>query len=93
MFNDLYDSISLWFSWRWPRVDGVITAVHNDSQSKNAGPMVVYEFSVGDDGPYAGESAWFGNMVYMNELVGRKITVRYREDDPSVNRLDDLTAL
>ncbi len=93
MFSDLYDSISLWFSWRWPRAEGVITAVHTDRESDAAGPVVVYEFSVGDDGPYTGESAWFGDTVYINELVGRKTTVRYRKDDPSVNRLDDLTAV
>ncbi len=76
-----------------PRAEGVVTAVHADSESKTAGLVIVYEFLVGDDGPYTGESAWFGDTVYINELVGRKTKIRYRKDDPSVNRLDDPTEL
>ncbi len=93
MFNDLYDSISMWFSWRWPKAEAVIIAVHENIEDKYGGPVVVYEFSLTDDGPYTGESPWFGNTVYINELVGRTITVRYRKDDPAVNRLDDSTEL
>ena len=93
MFRDLYDSISVWFSWRWPRADAVITAAHPDTETSGGGPIVVYEFSIGDDGPYLGESRWYGNTLYVNELIGRKVTVRYRKDDPEVNRLDDSTEL
>ena len=88
MWRDLYDNISLLFSWRWPKVEGVVTAIHGDIEGGGAAPIVVYEFSLSDDGPFTGESPWFGNALYVNELVGRRVTVRYRKDDPAVNRLD-----
>ena len=89
MFRDLYDYISLAFSWRWPMAEGLVTAVHLGAGGEGPQPIVVYEFSLGNDGPYTGESAWFGDAVYLNSLVGKMVMVRYRKDDPSVNRLDD----
>jgi len=61
MFNDLYDVISLAWSWRWPVANGVITAVdverfRSSNGRYSARLAVAYEFSVGDDGPYTGES-------------------------------------
>ena len=87
MFGDLYDSISLLFSWRWPKAEAVINGV-NMRVGDRGQAMVVYEFSVGNDGPNTGEAPWFGDTVFMNQLVGKKITVRYRKDNPSVNRID-----
>jgi hypothetical protein len=91
MFDELYDYISLWFSWRWPKADGVITAAYLnlDTGREGAQATVAYEFSVGGDGPYTGESPWFGDTVYLNSLIGQAVTVRYRKGDPSVNKLDD----
>lgn len=101
MFSDLYDSISLLFSWRWPKAEGVITAVdlrssrHSQRGTSDLRLVVLYEFSVGGDGPYTGEticSRWFGETDVMNIgdklAIGRRVTVRYRPGDPSVNKLD-----
>jgi hypothetical protein len=86
MLGDLYNTVSLFFSQRWPRAEGVITAVDRGGDGR---VMVAYEFSVDGDGPYTGESAWFGSTVFVDTLVGQTITVRYRKSDPSINRLDD----
>ncbi len=60
---DLYDYISFAFSWRWPKTDGTITAVDVRTEPVGRGGVrqrlvLRYSFSVGDDGPYTGESAW-----------------------------------
>jgi len=89
MFDELFDYISLWFSWRWPKADGVITAVYLNPVRDGPQARVAYEFSVGGDAPYTGESPWFGDTVFLNGLVGQAVTVRYRKSDPSVNKLDD----
>ncbi len=97
MFNDLYEYISLMFSWRWPKADGVITGV--EIESIDGGDKlrlaVVYKFSLGDDGPYTGESFWASlvgsaGLVNINDKlrVGDPVTVRYRLNDPNVNKLD-----
>ena len=101
MFSDLYDSISLLFSWRWPKAEGVITAVdlrnsrYTQRETSDLRLVVVYEFSLGDDGPYTGETTWpqwFSGTDVMEInyklAIGRKVTVRYRPGDPSVNKLD-----
>jgi len=101
MFADLYDAVSLIFSSRWPRVDGVITAVDVEriSHGKNADSWrlaVAYQFCIGDDGPYTGESFWnphYGSkrtvIAAIRKMRTRQpVTIRYRKDDPSVNRLD-----
>jgi hypothetical protein len=57
--------------------------------------VVVYEFSLNNDGPYTGSSSspgWFDppEMTSISEKLraGQPVAVRYRPDDPSVNTLD-----
>ena len=101
MFEDLYDGVSVIFSWRWPTVSGVITAIDVERISRsNQGESwrlaVAYEFSLGDDGPYTGESFWNPHYFSRRRVrAGRRkfhrgevVTVRYRKEYPSVNRLD-----
>ena len=100
MFSELYDAVSYLWSWRWPEAMGEVTAVDVE-RIKSGGNIqlrlaVAYKFSINDDGPYTGESFW--NLAfYVNRRVlagkrkirhGQKVTIRYRQDDPSVNRLD-----
>jgi hypothetical protein len=94
MISDLYNSFSLLFFRRWPTAEGSITAV-DLGYGRGLDIVVVYEFSVGDDGPYTGESAspsWFDGidirLIYNKLAVGQIVTVRYRRDCPSVNKLD-----
>jgi len=93
MFGELYDSISLLFSWRWPKTDGVITGSYSVPSRDGPQVFVTYEFSLGDDGPYTGESAGFGDEVFLNSLVVQPIVVRYKKSDPSVNKADDTGSL
>ena len=98
MFDEIYDIVSLVWSWRWPVANGSITAidVERDRPRKKAKLATAYEFWVGEDGPYTGESFW--RPVFCEERKatdGRKllhlrqpVRVRYRPDDPSVNTLD-----
>jgi hypothetical protein len=58
MFNDLYNNVSLLLSWRWPKVEGVITAIDAQGIGEGLAILVRYQFSVGEDGPYTGESQW-----------------------------------
>src|SRR5712672_107593 len=101
MFNDLYDVISLLWSWRWPLANGEITAVDvervRDSRGRHEARLAVaYEFSVGDDGPYTGECFWTPAFFSLKRVasarrkirIRRRVSVRYRQDDPSVNTLD-----
>jgi len=101
MFEDLYDAISMLWSWTWPTADGVVTEVVVDRRTnRNGGDnrrlAVAFEFSIGDDGPYTGESFWAPIFLRNQRVVearpkirrGKKVSVRYRPDDPSVNRLD-----
>jgi hypothetical protein len=95
MFSDLYDYISSIFSWRWPKAEGTITAFSIRGGDHERRLVVSYEFCVGDDGPYTGNSSWlprFGDtdVTDMTEKlqVGKPIVVRYRHDNPSVNKLD-----
>ena len=94
MLADLYDNISLMFSRRWPTTEASITAV-DLSYGRGIRVVVVYEFSLDDDGPYTGQSPspwWFGgtDVTYINNKlqVGQTVTVRYRRDRPSVNKID-----
>src|SRR5262245_53554421 len=90
MLADLYDYVSLLFSC-WPTVEARITAVNFRYEE---GLFVLYEFSIGDDGPYTGESRFLrrssNDAVDMREKwkVGQPIGGRYGRDDPSVNRMD-----
>jgi hypothetical protein len=99
MFESLYDEISRLWSWRWPVVEGTITAVDVEEVRRNQLRLAVaYMFSVGDDGPYTGESFWTPAFSITQRStiraakkairVGRSIRVRYRPDDPSVNTLE-----
>jgi hypothetical protein len=100
MFADLYDAVSLLLSWRWPETPGEVTAVDVESVKDSEGVQtfrlaVAYKFSIGNDGPYTGESFWqpiFSKkrvlMARRNIRVHQQIVVRYRPNDPSVNKLD-----
>lgn len=97
MIRDLYDKFSYVFSWRWPVAEGEITAIglRYDELSKTNRLAVTYRFVVGTDGPYTGESlspssAPRTDIVDINRQfrIGSFVLVRYRVDDPSVNRLD-----
>lgn len=100
MFRNLYDYISLMFSWRWPKAEGVITAVdlrrvtNDDGGVNKVRLVIVFKFCLGDDGPYTGESGspylCSIDLMDVNQQLrtGRPVIVRYRPDDPSVNRLD-----
>ena len=89
------------WSWRWPTSQGKITAVDVERIAHSRGGETVrlaiaYKFSLGDDGPYTGESFWRPVLCSKKRIiaarrtirVGRPIIVRYRSDDPSVNKLD-----
>jgi hypothetical protein len=101
VFKNLYDSLSLIFSGHWPVATGEITAIDIEAVRTDRGGhrlAIAYKFSVGDDGPYTGESFWRPSMSLdeegrlaaakraLNER--RSVLVRYRPDDRSVNRLD-----
>jgi hypothetical protein len=102
MFEDLYDAISRLWSWRWPVAEGEITEVllerirHRSSNRDTIRLAIAFEFSVGDDGPYTGESFWrplFPTTKRMQRAKGRfhrrqRVAVRYRSGNPSVNMLD-----
>jgi hypothetical protein len=101
MFGDLFDALSYIYSWHWPVVEGEITVVEVERlrlrQHENTLRLsVTYKFSVGDDGPYTGESFWQPPFCTNKRVVaarhklhrGQHVIVRYRPDDPSVNRLD-----
>lgn len=92
MFSDLHDYISLLFYWQWPRVEGEITAVRILGGSGRL--LLEYKFSLGD-GYHAGEArcpSWLAGAaaINVNETfrIGQPVTVRYRLDNPSVNKLD-----
>ena len=92
MFSDLRDWLSLLFYWRWPRVQGEITAARVKAGSRQL--LLEYRFSLGG-GCYTGESgcpSWYAGSgaLNINEAfrIGQPVTVRYRRDNPSVNKLD-----
>ena len=94
MFGELYENLSLLFYWRWPTVEGVITAA-DLIYGRYPAIVIVYEFSVGEDGPYTGQSRspfWFGstnvNGINKQLAAGERVLVRYRPNQPSVNKLD-----
>jgi len=101
MLAALYDAISRLWSWRWPEVMGEITAVDVE-KTKSIGSdtrlrlAVAYKFCISDDGPFTGESFWNPAFcVNRRVLAARRkfhihhpVPVRYRPDDPSVNKLD-----
>jgi len=99
MFNDLYDAMSFLWSWRWPVADGRVTEVISERMGRKkdrARLAVAYEFSTGSDGPYTGECFWTPAFLQVRRVASARkkirrsagVRVRYRPDDPSVNRLD-----
>jgi hypothetical protein len=101
MLEDLYDSASLIFSHWWPRAQGEITEVGIERIPSGTGGRdtvrlaVAYKFLVGNDGPYTGESFWNPPRFTNKKIIAARhnlrrrqaVIVRYRPDDPSVNRL------
>lgn len=101
MFEDLYDTLRMLFSFSWPMAEAEITGVEIETipHTQRQGELrlsVCYRFFVGDDGPYCGESFWkptFTVLASMEDAkqvmeLKRTVPVRYRADDPSQNRLD-----
>lgn len=99
MFGDFYDAISSLWSSRWPEAMGEVTAVDVEWVGGRNGHLrlaVAYKFSVSGNGPYTGESFWYPAVFIDRRVraaqtkirVGHPVAVRYRPDDPSVNRLD-----
>jgi hypothetical protein len=101
VFDDLYDVVSFLWSWRWPETHGQVTAVDVEKIKDSEGIetfrlAVAYKFSIGADGPYTGESFWQPTFfpksrvlaARRNIRVHQQVAVRYRTDDPSVNKLD-----
>ena len=102
MFDDLYDAISMLGSWRWPTSEGEVTAVdlerisHANSRNDTLRLAIAYQFSLGQDGPYTGESFWQPHFCVKRRVfaarhkvhIHQRVSIRYRRDDPSVNRLD-----
>jgi hypothetical protein len=101
MFEDLYDAVSQIFSHWWPQARGEITAIDVERVRHSRGSdtlrlAVTYKFSLGSDGPYTGESFWQPPFLTNKRVAGARhklrlrqsVNVRYRSDDPSVNRLD-----
>lgn len=102
VFADLYDAVSLLFSWRWPVANGRVTAVDIERIRRSNGTYdarlaVAYEFSIGNDGPFTGESFWRPAFFSVRRVaaarrkirVHDRVSVRYRPDDPSVNTLNE----
>ncbi|MFB3815330.1 MAG: DUF3592 domain-containing protein [Terriglobales bacterium] len=101
MFDDLFDAVSCLWSWRWPEAVGQIPEVEVERIQHNQGGdtcrlAVAYKFSLGADGPYTGESFWTPAFFVNRRVIaarykfhiGQPVVVRYRPDDPSVNKLD-----
>jgi len=102
VFDDLYDAVSSLWSWRWPETVGEVTAVDVERIKDSDGGetlrlAVAYKFSIGDDGPYTGESFWQPTFFSKKKRVlaarrhvrvHHQVVVRYRSDDPSVSKLD-----
>ena len=93
MFAELRDNILLMFSRRWPTADARVTRVYFDPQG--SGIRIAYEFSIRDDGPYIGEfpcPPWFGGIDLIDVTnrfkVGTIVPVKYKQIDPSVNKID-----
>jgi hypothetical protein len=98
MPEDLYDRISMLWSRRW-LAEGKVTEVISErlgTDRKRARLAIAYEFSIGRNGPYTGESFWTPAFFPLRRVSSarRKLRkraparVRYRPDDPSVNTLE-----
>jgi hypothetical protein len=103
VFEALWDEVSKLGSFRWPVARGEVTDALIERRRDSRGNehprlAVAYKFSVGDDGPYDGEGFWqlrwswnaLAKIKQARRKVrsGHSVRVRYRPDDPSVNKLD-----
>jgi len=99
MFEELYDSLSGLMSWTWPTVEGEVTASNVrhvfSGEGTTFGLEIAYKFLVGEGGPYVGLFTWAGTSDKRRATaaqqalqVGNPVLVRFRPDDPSVNKLD-----
>ena len=104
MFQDLLDELSRLWSWQWPVTQGQVVLVEIErfravySNFDTLRLSIVYEFWLSGDGPYGGEGFWnpafsLGSMKRLQEAkrklsVGTNVAIRYRPDDPSINKLD-----
>ena len=100
MFENLYDQISYFWSFRWPQTSGEITAVdiervhHPDRLTFRL--ALSYKFYVNGDGPYTGEDYWWPQVWEKQRVTAsaknfrllQQILIRYRPDDPSINKID-----
>ena len=83
---------------RWPTAEGCITAVSAYPYEHGVQFAITYQFSVAEDGPYTGvchSPTWFPGEdirdVNTKFQVGQVVKIRFRPDDPSVNKLDAST--
>jgi len=82
---------------QWGEVTAVdMERIKDSERGETFRLAVAYKFSIGNDGPYTGESFWqpafFSKKRVLaarhNVRVHQQVMVRYRPDDPSVNKLD-----
>lgn len=101
MLGDLYEALSMLWSWSWPTASGEATVVEVERLRRTRDRdtlrlCVTYKFFVGSDGPYTGESCWAPAFFRNKRVLAARhkmhirqhVLVRYRSDDPSVNKLD-----
>jgi hypothetical protein len=89
MFNDLYDAISLLWSWRWPVAEGEVTAVdiermRHDRNSDTARRTIYRRMLLGAAFCSVRRIASARRKLHIRD----PLRVRYRPGDPSVNTLD-----
>jgi hypothetical protein len=83
----------------WPVADGIVTEVISECLGRDRQRIRLawlMSFSVGEDGPYIGESFWKPAFCRLRRVVDARkrirkrhtIQIRYRPGDPGVNTLD-----
>jgi hypothetical protein len=96
MSGEIYDRLSILFSWGWPTATGEVTGVGVERAGHELRLAVTYKFWVGSDGPYTGEGFWRPRFSSYRRILAARhkvrphqtILVRYRAEDPSVNTPD-----
>ena len=81
----------------WPKVRSTAVDIE-ETRNHEYRLSVTYKFSIGLNGPYTGEGFWKPALTYhalqrvrcaqASLRIGQRVEVRYRHDDPSVNRLN-----